>query len=219
MNGSSITLSLAAGLVLLDLVRRAPAKGSRGQVIDLAEWRTKAPKDNPRFTHYTVSAPPHSDWLIEAGFATPEAAHAHRVEMKRVWGRVLKIAERADLIAHRADPREDRRWMKGRPFAERPVAGDPGATPLQMAKIAVHNTYWWRWGHPFGALDEAVVDPRTHPTARQWSTTAPVVILREHGLPDDGEWWAELDTEMKRLGANLYHESINAGVYALYADR
>jgi len=216
MNGSTITLSLAAGLVLLDLVRQRPAKGSRAEVIDLGAYRASVARDRPGFVVYTVSAPPDSDWMIEAGFSTEEAAHHHRVEIERVWGRVLKIASRKALVKHGTDPRHDRSWMKGLPFTEYPLAVGGKATPLQMARIAVHNTYWWRFGHPFEALDDAVVDPSTHKNARQWSSSAQVVIFREYGLPEDGAWWAELNKELERLGSNLRHESINAAVYALY---
>ncbi len=61
-----------------------------------------------------------------------------------------------------------------------------------------------------------MVDPAVNPAARAWAPTAEVVILREHGLPDDFAWWESVDRELERLGVPLYNESINAAVYALY---
>jgi len=102
------------------------------------------------------------------------------------------------------------------------LRGSRGEDPAHMAgveavKDAIDTVMWRWWNHGAYHLDEAVVSPIDHRSAHEWAPDAAVVVFREHGYPDlYSGFWQEVDEELDKTGAALYHEPVNHAVVAFY---
>lgn len=116
---------------------------------------------------------------------------------------------------HRDHPPEGVSFVADRvrpEIARAMTSGDTGA--VLQAMIAVYHRDWF--GRPSDSmLQRSVMRGQDDPG--QWSPTAPVVVHRENGWPDDyTDFWQQVDAELERRGVPLYHEPINAAVIAFY---
>ena len=104
----------------------------------------------------------------------------------------------------------------------RKLHGSRSEDPAHMADVeavkdAIDTVNWRWWNRGASYLDEAVVSPLDDEAAREWATRAKVVVFREYGYPDiHTTFWTEVDEELDRMGAGLYHELINQAVVAYY---
>lgn len=224
-------VSGAARATWVRLARRFPSEQEDGRVVvwggsgsrsvvELASARIR--QDDLRYRYYgSLPIQSDDDPILMAGFTDERSAKAWAEEVKRVHRYKPAVLSRDQLRKKNVDTRDiERWWAKGEPVVE--VLGEK--TPLPVAKAALHNANWWDWGRPFRHMDEAVVTPATHKTAREYAETwnygdGSVFVFREYGLPDDLSWWQKVERETSRLGLPMRADSINAGVWVLSPQR
>jgi hypothetical protein len=188
-------------------------------------------RDRPGHGWYLVLAKGPGDLILVSGHATRKEGGEAQRRMIEDWGHILDAGEddtwnifplvidRKRLVEAGIYPEEasqmgpgGRHWMHGNMVRASPE------DLLDAAKLAIQNVSILTGQGPFKYLDKAVVRPSENLSAEEWAPEAKVVIFREYGLPDHMGWYLKVEAELRRMGHELSHESINAGVYALYVD-